>query len=168
MPWLDDVAAVMQAWYGGQEAGNAISDVLFGDVDPGGRLPTTFPKRLVDNPAYLNYPGENGRVLYGEGLFVGYRYYDARGIEPLFPFGHGLSYTRFEYANLQLSTAELSPDQPLSLSLDVTNVGEPAGSDVVQSMSRHRISLAAPRKRAKSLRQSASPARRNPHCCPHP
>ena len=97
-----------------------------------GRLPATFPKRLADNPAYLNYPGENGHVLYGEGLFVGYRYYDARGIEPLFPFGHGLSYTRFDYADLRLSTTELSPDQSLSLSLNVTNVGERAGSEVVQ------------------------------------
>lgn len=132
MPWIDDVAAVMQAWYGGQEAGNAIADVLFGVADPGGRLPTTFPKRLADNPAYLNYPGENGHVLYGEGLFVGYRYYDAKGIEPLFPFGHGLSYTRFEYANLQLAAAELEPGQPLSLSLDVTNVGQRPGAEVVQ------------------------------------
>lgn len=132
MPWLGEAAAVLQAWYGGQEAGNAIADVLFGDADPGGRLPATFPKRLADNPAYLNYPGENGHVLYGEGLFVGYRYYDARGIEPLFPFGHGLSYTRFEVANLRLSTAALEPGQPLSLSLDVTNAGERAGSEVVQ------------------------------------
>ena len=132
MPWLDDVAAVMQAWYGGQEAGNAIADVLFGDVDPGGRLPTTFPKRLADNPSYLNHPGENGQVLYGEGLFVGYRYYDAKGIEPLFPFGYGLSYTRFEYTNLRLSTTELEPGQPLALSLDVSNIGDRPGSDVVQ------------------------------------
>jgi len=86
--WIDKVAAVIEAWYPGQDA-----DILFGDVNPSGRLPTTFPKRLEDTPAYINYPGENGQVLYGEGLFVGYRYYDKKKIEPLFPFGHGLSYT---------------------------------------------------------------------------
>ncbi len=132
MPWLEDVAAVVQAWYGGQEAGNAIADVLFGDADPGGRLPTTFPKRLADNPAYINYPGENGHVLYGEGLFVGYRYYDKKGIEPLFPFGFGLSYTDFAYSNLRLSSDRLSPDDTLTVTLDVRNTGARAGSDVVQ------------------------------------
>lgn len=132
MPWLDDVAAVVQAWYDGQEAGNAIADVLFGDVNPGGRLPTTFPKRLADNPAYINYPGENGHVLYGEGLFVGYRYYDKKGIEPLFPFGHGLSYTDFAYSNLRLSAERVRPDETLALSLDVCNTGDRPGSEVVQ------------------------------------
>lgn len=132
MPWLDDVAAVVQAWYGGQEAGNAIADVLFGDAEPGGRLPTTFPKRLADNPAFINYPGENGHVLYGEGLFVGYRYYDKKGIEPLFPFGHGLSYTEFTYSNPRLSAEHLRPDETLTLALDVRNTGSRPGSDVVQ------------------------------------
>ncbi len=132
MPWLEGVAAVLQAWYGGQEAGNAIADVLFGDAEPGGRLPTTFPKRLADNPAYINYPGENGHVLYGEGLFVGYRYYDKKGIEPLFPFGHGLSYTDFAYSNLRLSAERLRPDETLTVSVDVCNTGGRAGSDVVQ------------------------------------
>ncbi|MFN8536328.1 MAG: glycoside hydrolase family 3 C-terminal domain-containing protein [Thermomicrobiales bacterium] len=87
MPWLGRVAGVLQAWYPGQEAGNAIADVLFGDVEPGGRLPQTFPVRLEDNPAFINYPGDNGRVRYGEGIFVGYRYYDKKRIAPLFPFG---------------------------------------------------------------------------------
>jgi len=85
MRWLDRAAAVVLAWYGGQEAGNAIADVLFGDANPSGKLPTTFPKRIQDNPAYINYPGENGKVLYGEGIFVGYRYYDKKDVEPLFP-----------------------------------------------------------------------------------
>ena len=80
MPWLDAVPAVVQQWYGGQDAGSALADVLFGDVTPSGKLPTTFPKRLQDNPAYINYPGENGRVQYGEGIFVGYRYYDKKEI----------------------------------------------------------------------------------------
>ena len=109
MPWLDGAAAVLQAWFCGQECGNAIADVLFGQVDASGRLPQTFPRRLQDNPAYLNYPGENGQVVYGEGLFVGYRYYDKKEIAPLFPFGFGLSYTSFDYANLRLSQDRLAP-----------------------------------------------------------
>ena len=100
MPWVDEVPAILQLWYNGQEQGNALSDVLFGDVNPAGKLPTTFPVRLEDNPAYINYPGENGKVYYGEGIFVGYRYYDKKDIAPLFPFGHGLSYTSFEYKNI--------------------------------------------------------------------
>jgi beta-glucosidase len=132
MGWLDEVAAVMQAWYPGQECGNAIADVLFGDVDPSGRLPQTFPVRLEDNPAYINYPGENGRVYYGEGLSVGYRYYDKKRIEPLFPFGYGLSYTSFAYRDLNLSASEIAPEDELRVSVDVTNTGDRAGRDVVQ------------------------------------
>lgn len=132
MPWLDKVAAVVQAWYPGQECGNAIADVLFGVVTPSGKLPQTFPVRLEDNPAYINYPGENGRVHYGEGLFVGYRYYEKKRIEPLFPFGFGLSYTTFSYSNLQLSTQELEPHAQLQISLDVANTGERVGKEVVQ------------------------------------
>lgn len=132
MNWLDRVAAVVQVWYLGQEMGNAIADVLFGDVNPSGRLPTTFPRRLQDNPAYLNYPGENGEVLYGEGLFVGYRYYDAKGIEPLFPFGHGLSFTSFAYSNLRLDAAEYAPGDEIHVSLDVGNTGSRAGKETVQ------------------------------------
>nr|MDQ2996332.1 glycoside hydrolase family 3 C-terminal domain-containing protein [Chloroflexota bacterium] len=93
MPWLDKVAGVLQAWYPGQECGNAIADVLFGAINPSGKLPQTFPARLEDNPAYINYPGENGHVRYGEGIFVGYRYYEKKRVAPLFPFGFGLSYT---------------------------------------------------------------------------
>jgi beta-glucosidase len=132
MPWLDKVAAVVQAWYPGQECGNAIADVLLGRTEPGGRLPQSFPKRLKDAPAYLHYPGENGRVRYGEGLFIGYRYYDARDIEPLFPFGFGLSYTSFTYSNLRLSSTELAPDEALTVALEVTNTGARPGSEVVQ------------------------------------
>ncbi len=132
MNWLDKVAAVAQAWYLGQETGNAIADVLFGDVNPSGKLPTTFPKRLQDNPAYLNYPGENGKVYYGEGLFVGYRYYDKKDIAPLFPFGYGLSYTTFAYRNLRLSTNELEPGETLGVSVDVQNTGKRAGKETVQ------------------------------------
>jgi beta-glucosidase len=132
MPWLDKVAAVLVAWYPGQECGNAIADVLFGDVNPSGRLPQTFPLRLEDNPAYINYPGENGKVYYGEGLYVGYRYYDKKKVEVLFPFGYGLSYTTFGYGSLKLSADEIGPSDHLSISVDITNSGKTAGKEVVQ------------------------------------
>jgi len=132
MSWLCNAAAVVQAWYLGQETGNAIADVLFGDVNPSGKLSTTFPKRLQDNPAYLNYPGENGQVLYGEGLFVGYRYYDKKDIAPLFPFGYGLSYTTFAYRNLQLSKPKFSAGETIGFSVDVENTGSRAGKEIVQ------------------------------------
>ncbi len=132
MPWLDRVAAVIQAWYPGQECGNAIADVLFGNVVPSGKLPLTYPVRLEDNPAYLNFPGENGKVHYGEGLFVGYRYYDKKRISPLFPFGFGLSYTTFSYNSLRLSAQEISPGDMLQVSVDVTNTGSRAGKEVIQ------------------------------------
>ncbi len=144
MPWLDQVAAVLQTWYGGQESGNALADVLFGDVNPSGKLPTTLPRRLQDTPAYINYPGENGQVLYGEGLFVGYRYYEAKDVAPLFPFGFGLSYTQFAYDNLRLSKESWQPGRgqvansarnnifPCEVRADITNTGARAGQEVVQ------------------------------------
>jgi len=132
MPWLDKVAAVVQAWYPGQECGNGIADVLFGDTNPSGKLPQTFPVRLEDNPAYLNFPGENGKVYYGEGLFVGYRYYDKKKIAPQFPFGFGLSYTTFDYSSLSLSSRQLSPEDTLQVSIDITNTGQRAGKEIVQ------------------------------------
>lgn len=132
MPWIDAVTAVVQQWYGGQDAGHALADVLFGDVNPSAKLPTTFPKRLEDNPAYINYPGENGRVQYGEGIFVGYRYYDKKEIAPLFPFGHGLSYTTFAYDNLRLNGDAFGDDDQVVVSVDVTNTGTRAGQEVVQ------------------------------------
>ena len=132
MPWLDEVAAVLQAWYPGQECGNAITDVLLGEVNPSGKLPQSFPLRLEDNPAFLNYPGENGRVRYGEGIFVGYRYYDEKKVNVLFPFGHGLSYTSFVYDNLRLSMEQLAPNDELTVTFDITNTGTRAGQEVVQ------------------------------------
>lgn len=132
MPWIDKVPAVLQLWYDSQEQGNALADVLFGDVNPSGKLPTTFPVRLEDNPAYINYPGENGRVRYGEGIFVGYRYYDKKNVTPLFPFGHGLSYTGFDYGNLRLSAKSITPNDKLTVKVDVTNTGKVAGKEIVQ------------------------------------
>nr|MBA2677794.1 glycoside hydrolase family 3 C-terminal domain-containing protein [Ktedonobacteraceae bacterium] len=152
MPWLGQVAAVIQAWYPGQECGNAIADVLFGDVVPSGKLPQTFPVRLEDTPAYLNFPGENGKIFYGEGLFVGYRYYDKKDIAPLFPFGFGLSYTTFNYGPLQLSAQEINADDTLHLSVDITNTGAYAGKEVVQVYVRDKQSrLQRPEKELKTF-----------------
>ena len=132
MPWLDQVAAVIQAWYPGQEAGNSIADVLLGKAEPGGRLPQTFPRRLEDDPAFINYPGEGGHVRYGEGLYVGYRYYEKKKIEPLFPFGFGLSYTQFRFGALTLSAGSIGPGETIEASIEVANVGDREGSTVVQ------------------------------------
>jgi beta-glucosidase len=131
MDWLEEVPSVLQAWFPGQEFGNALADLLFGDVNPSGKLPTSFPVRLEDTPAFTNYPGENGEVLYGEGLFVGYRWYDGRDIEPLLPFGHGLSYTTFGYGNLRVGTEHRIGDR-IPVRIDITNTGERAGQEVVQ------------------------------------
>ena len=136
MPWLDDVAAVLQAWYPGQEAGNAIADVLFGDAEPGGRLPQTFPARWADNPTGGRdpeiYPGRDGKVRYAEGLFVGYRHYDRAGIAPLFAFGHGLSYTRFELTGLSADADAFATSRSVMLRASVRNSGARAGSTVLQ------------------------------------
>ena len=105
--WIDGAAAVLEAWMAGQAGGGAIADVLFGKVNPSGKLAETFPLRLVDTPAQLNFPGENGQVRYGEGIFIGYRYYDAKDVPVLFPFGHGLSYTTFAYSNPTASAAHV-------------------------------------------------------------
>ncbi|KAI1114962.1 glycosyl hydrolase family 3 N terminal domain-containing protein [Nemania sp. NC0429] len=132
MPWADDVPAIIQAWYQGQEAGNALAEVLFGLQNPSGKLPTTFPRRLEDTPAYHNWPGENSRVLYGEGHYVGYRHYDRVKVAPLFPFGHGLSYTTFEYGRPSLSNKVLTSSASIHLVMAVTNVGPITGSETVQ------------------------------------
>lgn len=156
MPWLDQVAAVLQAGYPGQELGNAVADVLFGDVNPSGKLTQTYPARLEDTPSYLNFPGENGNVLYGERIFVGYRYYDTRKIEPLFPFGFGLSYTTFAYENLRLSAAALRADETLTVSVDVINTGARAGQEIVQVYVRDREArLTRPDKELKAFAKVA-------------
>jgi beta-glucosidase len=130
--WVHRVPAVLQSGYIGQEGGHALSDVLFGKVNPSGKLTETYPKRLEDTPAFINYPGENGKVLYGEGIFVGYRYYDKKKIEPSFPFGHGLSYTRFEYARLVIDKPDLKQGEILGVSVDITNTGPRQGKETVQ------------------------------------
>ncbi|KAM7192280.1 beta-glucosidase B [Rhypophila sp. PSN 637] len=132
MPWADKVPAILQAWYQGQEAGNALADVLFGLANPSGKLPCTFPRRLEDTPAYHNWPGENLEVVYGEGLYIGYRHYDRVKLPPLFPFGHGLSYTTFEYGRPSLSSKVLTRNGSIELIVGISNVGEVAGSESVQ------------------------------------
>ncbi len=130
--WIDGVAAVLEAYMMGQAGGGAIADVLFGRVNPSGKLAETFPQRLADTPAYLNYPGENGVVRYGEGLFIGYRYYDARCVQVRFPFGYGLSYTTFAYSNPKVSATTFKDVDGVSVSIDVTNTGLVAGKETVQ------------------------------------
>jgi beta-glucosidase len=152
MPWVNKVAAVVQAWYPGQECGNAIADVLFGDVNPSGKLPQTFPARLEDTPTYIDFPGENGKVYYGEGLFVGYRYYDKRKVAPLFLFGFGLSYTTFDYGSLSLSAPQIGPDDTLHVSVEITNTGQHTGKEVVQLYVRdQQASLQRPEKELKAF-----------------
>lgn len=130
--WIDETAAVVQAWLMGQAGAGAVADVLFGRVNPSGRLTETFPLKLEHTAAYLNYPGESGAVRYGEGLFIGYRYYDAKELPVLFPFGHGLSYTTFAYDNARVSAPSFRDVEGVTVSVDVTNTGKMAGQEVVQ------------------------------------
>ncbi len=135
MPWIDRVPAILEAWYPGEEDGNAVAAVLFGDVDPSGRLPLTFPKSLADLPASTpaQYPGIDDVAHYSEGIFIGYRHYDARNIEPLFPFGYGLSYTKFTFTHLTITPNSASASAPgVTVDVNVTNSGERPGSEVVE------------------------------------
>ncbi|MET0323829.1 MAG: glycoside hydrolase family 3 C-terminal domain-containing protein [Ilumatobacteraceae bacterium] len=129
MPWLADVPAVLQLWFPGQEIGDALVDVLTGDVEPGGRLPVTFPARLEDTPAFAHHPGTDGRAVYAEGLFIGHRWYDREDIEPLFPFGFGLGYTTF---TLEPAGLAGGVEQGVTVDVDATNTGARSGAEVVQ------------------------------------
>jgi len=130
--WINGTAAVLEAWMMGQAGGGAIADVLYGKVNPSGKLAETFPLKLVDTPAYINYPGENGAVHYGEGIFMGYRYYDAKEVPTLFPFGYGMSYTTFDYQNPKVSSQTFRDVDGLTVSVDVTNTGKVTGKEVIQ------------------------------------
>lgn len=136
MPWENDVSAIIQAWYQGQEQGNSLADILLGDVNPSGKLPITFPRHYEDNPSYGNYPGEDDVVHYTEGIFVGYRHYDHHHIDPMFPFGWGLSYTTYEYSNIRLSSdvmaCESADSSNIVVKVDVTNTGKVTGKEIVQ------------------------------------
>lgn len=130
LPWADRAPAIVEAWLDGEQGPVALARVLFGEVNPSGKLPFTFPRRLEDNPTYLYYPAQRN-ADYGEGVFVGYRWYDKRQIAPLFPFGHGLSYTTFAYGNLRVP-ASVPLGQPIEIAVDVTNTGLRAGAETVQ------------------------------------
>lgn len=132
MPWIDETKAVLYAYLGGEAVGQAVVDILYGDENPSGKLAETFPLRLEDNPSYLFYYGEEDRVEYREGIFVGYRYYDKKKMPVLFPFGHGLSYTQFAYSDLVLDKQSMKDTETLTVSLKVKNVGSRAGRETVQ------------------------------------
>jgi len=132
MPWIDAVPAVLGTFFSGQAMGGAVADILFGKVNPSGKLTTSFPRSIKDIPGYLAYPGENGRHVYSEGLFVGYRSYDTREAEVLFPFGHGLGYAAFAYANLHTDRHAIGAGQSVTISFDLTNTGAVAGKEISQ------------------------------------
>ncbi|MGH7598587.1 MAG: glycoside hydrolase family 3 C-terminal domain-containing protein [bacterium] len=130
--WLDRVSGLIEAWFPGQEGGDAIADVIFGDFNPGGKLPATFLKEWQDSPAYSNYPGKDGVVDYAEGIFVGYRHFDKNNLAPLFPFGFGLSYTTFAYSDLTITSKKNLPTPEIEAAVTVKNTGPREGTEVVQ------------------------------------
>lgn len=150
-PWIEDISALMQAWMMGQAGAGAIVDILFGKINPSGKLGETFPIDNEDTPAYINFPGDAGEVRYGEGLYVGYRYYDFKKVPVQFPFGFGLSYTTFEYNNPQVPEAFTDIDG-LTVSVDVTNTGTVAGKEIVQVyIHDHESSVSRPIKELKGF-----------------
>ena len=132
MPWADQVKGILEAYLGGQAVGQAEVDILFGKVNPSGKLAETIPYKLSDNPSYLNFPGDGQKVEYKEGVFVGYRYYDTKEMPVRYPFGYGLSYTTFEYKDLQLSADKIKDTDKLKVRLKVKNTGNRAGKEIVQ------------------------------------
>ncbi|WFR60132.1 glycoside hydrolase family 3 C-terminal domain-containing protein [Anaerocolumna sp. AGMB13025] len=144
MPWINKVKGVIEAYLGGQAVGSAVVNALFGKINPSGKLAETFPLRLEDNPSYINFPGANDMVEYKEGVFVGYRYYDKKKMEVLFPFGFGLSYTTFSYSNLQLHTGKtinsdgddnlitIRDTDTITVTVDITNTGAVSGKEIAQ------------------------------------
>jgi beta-glucosidase len=154
--WIDVVPAVLEGWMMGQAGGGALADILFGQVNPCGKLAETFPLKLSDTPAHLNWPGGAGKVQYGEGLFIGYRYYDAKEMPVLFPFGHGLSYTTFAYRNAQVSAKDFRDVDGLTVTVDITNTGHVAGKEIVQVYVHDRTSgLVRPEKELKGFAKVA-------------
>jgi beta-glucosidase len=134
MPWAPRVKAILEAWLGGQAGGQAIAEAIVGNINPSGKLAETFPHRLEDTPAFLDYPGQ-GEARYGERVFIGYRYYEKRRISPQFPFGHGLSYTSFKYSNLMLAPAKAAERERGVLevaTVTVKNTGSRSGKEIVQ------------------------------------
>jgi beta-glucosidase len=155
-PWLSKVPAVLQAWYPGMESGNALAAVLFGDVNPSGKLPCTFPKKLEDSPAHKlgAYPGKDGTVKYEEGLLVGYRWFDTKNIEPLFPFGFGLSYTKFDYSDFRLVEGKDPKDPTVTVQFDIANTGAKDGAEIAQVyVHQEHSSLPRPEKELKGFKK---------------
>lgn len=140
MPWLNHVSAVLEGYLGGQAGGAAVAELLYGMANPSGKLAETFPIKLKDNPSALNFPGKEDKVSYQEGLFVGYRYYDAKEMKPLFPFGFGLSYTTFEYTDIQVNKDEIADTDEVNVTVTVKNTGDRTGKEVVQLYVRDRVS----------------------------
>ena len=132
LPWADKVKAIVEAWLGGQAGGGAVVDALTGKVNPSGKLSETFPARIEDTPAYPDFPAHNKEAHYGEGIFIGYRYYDTRKINPQFPFGFGLSYTTFAYSDFQVSSVTIRDTDSVTVEMKVKNTGRVAGQEVVQ------------------------------------
>lgn len=132
MPWKNDVTAIVEAYLGGQAGGGAIADVLTGKVNPSGKLSETFPARLEDTPTAMDFPSRDGNAIYGEGIFIGYRYYDKKKIEPNFPFGYGLSYTTFDYSDITANTTSAKDSDAITITVKVKNTGKVAGKEVVQ------------------------------------
>jgi beta-glucosidase len=150
--WIDGTAAVVEAWMMGQAGGGAIADVLFGKVNPSGKLAETYPIRIEDTPAFINFPGEVDNVRYGEGIFIGYRYYETKKVPVQFPFGYGLSYTTFAFNNLNVSSEDVKDVDGVTVSVDVTNTGKVAGKEVVQLyVHDHKSKLARPPKELKGF-----------------
>ena len=152
MPWADKVRAIVEAWLGGQAGGGAVVDALTGRINPSGKLSETFPARLEDTPAYPDFPARNQEANYGEGIFIGYRYYDTRKINPLFPFGFGLSYTTFACSDLRVSATEIKETDGVTVEVKVRNTGRVAGKEVVQLyLHEQRAKLVRPEKELRAF-----------------
>ncbi|WYP26428.1 glycoside hydrolase family 3 C-terminal domain-containing protein [Alkalihalobacillus sp. FSL W8-0930] len=152
MPWVDDVPSIIEGYLGGQAGGGAVADILYGVESPSGKLAETFPVRVEDNPSYLYFPGEGDRVEYREGIFVGYRYYDTKKVKPLFPFGHGLSYTTFSYEDMTVSNRNLNESEKVKVTIQVKNTGSVKGKEIVQLYVHDKLSsVARPEKELKAF-----------------
>nr|NNM90670.1 glycosyl hydrolase [Bacilli bacterium] len=132
MPWIDHATAILEGYLSGQAVGQAVADLLFGIVNPSGKLAETFPQKLHHNPSHLNFPGDGDEVIYHEGVFIGYRYYEAKSIKPLFPFGHGLSYTTFSYDHIEVNQQQISDQDTLTVAVTVSNTGNYKGKEIIQ------------------------------------
>jgi beta-glucosidase len=166
MPWVHEVKGILEAYLGGQAMGGAAADILFGECNPSDKLAETFPRALNDTPSFINFPGDSKRVEYREGIFIGYRYYEKTGVAPLFPFGHGLSYTTFEYSGLHLDKTEIKDTEELKVSVTVKNTGTRAGKEIVQLYVRDKAAgVIRPVKELKGFEKAVLEAGEEKHVC---